>query len=87
MDPHFKSSLIIAYLNIHGQSGLTISKQKQIEKFLQEYDIDILHTQEINIEEDSFSQCNFLQSNYNLVQNNAVNKFGTASFIKNEFNL
>ena len=35
--------------------SLSLSKQKQIEEFILE--IDILHAQEINIEEESFSQC------------------------------
>ena len=81
----FNKTLTIAYLNVHGQSGLSVSKQKQIEDFIHRNQIDILHTQEINIEEETFSQCNFILSNYNIIQNNALNKYGTASFVRSEF--
>ena len=76
---------IQAYLNIHGQTGLPVSKQKQIEDFIFRNKVDILHCQEINIDEDSFSQCSFLSTNYHIISNNAVNKFGTASIIRNVF--
>ena len=73
-------------MNIHGQSGLPITKQKQIEDFIRRNSIDILNCQEINIEEDTFSQCSFLSSNFTTISNNAQNKYGTASLIKNDFN-
>ena len=68
MDSNFRNTLTIAYLNIHGQSGLSVPKQKQIEDFLRNNDVDILHSQEINIEEDMFSQCHYLSSNYSIIQ-------------------
>ena len=83
----FNRIVTLAYLNIRGQTGLNYSKQKQIEHFLMKYDIDILNCQEINIEEDSFKQSNFIDSNYNIIQNNALNKYGTAVIAKNEFNI
>ena len=64
--------LIQAYLNVHGQTGLPVTKQKQIEDFIRRNKIDILHCQEINIDEETFSQCNFITSNYNILQNNAL---------------
>ena len=84
MDPNFNNTLTIAYLNIHGQSGLPVSKQKQIEDFIRANNVDVLHTQEIDVEEDAFSQCHFLSSNYSIIQNNALNKYGTATFLKTE---
>ena len=86
MDPNFKNNLTIAYLNIHGQSGLLIPKQKQLEDFLRRNEIDVLHCQEINIDDDTFSQCHFLLSNYSVIKNNSLNKYGTATVIRNEFN-
>ena len=80
-------SLTIAYLNIQGQTGLNVSKQKQIEEFLKKNEIDILNCQEINVEEDSFNSCIFITSNYNIIQNNAVNKYGTAVLVKNELEI
>ena len=64
---------------------MPITKQKQIEDFISRENIDILHLQEINIEEDTFSQCNYVLSNYHVVQNNAINKYGTASIIRSNF--
>ena len=56
--------LKIGFMNIKGQSGLGISKQKQIEDFIRKYDIDILNCQEIYIVEDSFDDCPFISSNF-----------------------
>ena len=74
--------LKIAYLNCHGQTGLSISKQLQIEDFIKQNKVDILHLQETFIEEDSFSQCKFISSNFNIIHNNSHNKYGTASLVK-----
>ena len=81
------NTINIAYLNIHGQSGLNISKQKQIEDFIIKHDIDILNCQEINIVDDSFAQCAVISSKYNILQNNALNKYGTAVLLKNEYDV
>ena len=51
--------LTIALVNIHGQTGLSQPKQKQIETFLQKNDIDMLHLQEIDIVDDTFRNCIF----------------------------
>ena len=53
-----------------------MSKQVQIEQFLKIYNIDILMCQEINILEDSFENYNFINSSYNIISNNASNKYG-----------
>ena len=76
--------LSVAYINIRGQTGLTISKQSQIETFLVSNKIDVLHLQEINITEDSFSTCNVISSSYNLLSNNSPSKYGTASLIRSD---
>ena len=75
----------LAYLNIHGQSGFSSSKQRQIEDFAIKHSIDIINCQEINIDQDSFSSCTLISSNYNIIQNNAANKYGTAVLVKSEF--
>ena len=77
--------LNVAYMNIRGQTALDIAKQVQIEQFIKFYKIDILHCQEINILEDSFEHCDFINSSYYIVANNASNKYGTCSFISNSF--
>ena len=74
--------LTLAYLNIRGQSGLNQVKQLQIESFLKSYNCDIVNLQEAHIEPDSFCSCDFIQSSYNIIENNSPNKYGTASLVK-----
>ena len=81
-----EETLKVAYLNIHGQTGLDICKQNQIAHVLMKYDIDILNCQEINIDINSFKQPSILSS-YNVIQNNAINKYGTAVLVKNHLNV
>ena len=81
---YLRNSLIVGFLNIRGQSKLYIEKQLQIEEFLKQYKCDILHLQEINIEDETFSNCHIISSNYNILQNNSINKYGTASLVKND---
>ena len=52
----------LAYLNIHGQTRIKLDKQLQIEEFLQHNNIDVLHCQEKNISEDTFSNCHLIDS-------------------------
>ena len=49
--------LSIGFMNIRGQTGLTKAKQVQIESFLIKQNLDILNLQEVNICDDSFSNC------------------------------
>ena len=72
-------------MNIRGQTGLDISKQKQIENFINAYKIDILNCQEINILEDSFNECKTITSSFEIISNNASNRYGTCSFVRNDF--
>ena len=73
--------LTLAYINIRGQTGLDYSKQVQIEQFLKLYNIDIANFQEININCDSFQDCPFINSSYNIISNNASNKYGTCCLV------
>lgn len=81
----FKNSLIVGFMNIRGQSKLKIEKQLQIEEFLKCYKCDILHLQETNIDPDSFSTCNYISNNYNILQNNSLSQYGTSSLVKSDF--
>ena len=76
--------LTISYMNIHGQSKLPTVKQLQIQDFIKYNKIDILHLQECQIDEETFSTCDFVSSNFNLISNNSENKFGTASLIRTD---
>ena len=78
------STLTISYINIRGQTGLNYCKQVQIESFIRTYKPDILHLQEINVTSDTFEKCEMINSNYNIISNNAVNKYGTASLVSSE---
>ena len=78
------NSLVISYLNIHGQTGLQFDKQLQIEEFVKYSRSDIIHLQEIDIQDDTFNECNFIKSNFTVIANNAGNKYGTASLVKND---
>jgi exonuclease III len=79
-----ESILTISYVNIRGQTGLHLDKQLQLEEFIKRSNCDIIHLQEAHIEEDTFSQCNFIESNFSVLVNNAANKYGTASLVKND---
>ena len=82
-----ENSITLAYMNIRGQTGLDIVKQVQIEHFLKFHKVDVLHCQEINIDSESFSHCKFLNGSYEIIPNNATNKYGTCSFVANHFNV
>ena len=71
--------LTIAYLNIRGQTGLPVVKQLQIQDFIKFNKCDIVHLQEVYIDDQSFSSCEFINSNFNIVPNNGPNKYSTAS--------
>ena len=76
--------LTISFMNIHGQSKLPIAKQLQIQDFLKYNKIDILHMQECDISEETFSECDYLSSSFNIISNNSLNKYGTASIIRSD---
>ena len=78
----FNNTVSVAYLNCRGQTGLYESKQLQIEKFLQNHNIDILHLQETHLEDETFSGCNYISSNFNIIHNNSITKYGTASLVR-----
>ena len=77
--------LSVGFMNIRGQTGLSNAKQAQIESFIIQQKLDVLHLQEINICEDSFSNCNVVSSSYNIISNNSPSKYGTASIVKSDF--
>ena len=82
-----QESLVISYLNLHGQTGFPVQKQLQVEQFLKYNKCDILHLQEVQIGDETFKECNFIESKYAVVVNNAENYYGTASLIKNDLSV
>ena len=78
------SNLNISFINCVGQSKFTLSKQLEIQGYIKKYNIDILHLQECKIDDDSFSECPFVRSNFNIFSNNTQNDtfYGTASLVR-----
>ena len=85
MMDNFTSSLNIAFLNCCGQTGFNLSKQMQIQSFMQKFEIDILNLQETHVDDNTFSECNFISKNFEILRNNSSNNFGTSSLVKNTF--
>ena len=79
--------LNVAYINMHGQTNLTEAKQVQLEDFIKFNKIDIAHLQETEICDDTFSTCNFISSSFDIHANNAANKYGTSSLVKNIYSV
>ena len=52
--------ITLAYINIHGQTGLEYAKQVQIKQFVRLYKVDIVHCQEIDINSESFEKCDYI---------------------------
>jgi exonuclease III len=77
------SNITIGFINIRGP-GLSIGKQLEIQQFILDHRIDICHLQEINIDDDTFSSCTNLISNYEVIVNNNCNKYGTASLVRSD---
>ena len=74
--------LKIGFMNIRGQTGLTNAKEIEIEAFIIRERLDVLHLQEVNISEDSFSSSNSFSSQFSIISNNAANRYGTATIVK-----
>ena len=83
---HSSKILTIGYINIRGQSGLSVPKQLQIEAFAKLNKCDIINLQEAHLDSESFTSCDFIQKNFSIIENNSDNKYGTASLIKSELN-
>ena len=77
-------SLRCGSVNIRQQTGFKIAKQKQIENFILKNRLDICSFQEIDCDTETFSNCDFIASSFNLITNNSPNKFGTACLVKSD---
>ena len=67
------SVLVLGYLNIRGQTKLTKAKQLMIEDLAKKEKLDILNLQEAHIDDESFEDCEFIQSQFQIIRNNAEN--------------
>ena len=79
----------IAYINCVGQSKFPIAKQLEIQSFISAQNLDIIHLQECKIDEDSFANCGFVSSNFNIFSNNKPDEsyFGTASLVRSDLDV
>ena len=79
-------AITVAYINCVGQTKLPVSKQLEIQSFVCSNKVDIFHMQECKIDNDSFSQCGFLTSNFNIFSNNTPNEsnYGTATMVRSD---
>mgnify|MGYP002637546871 FL=1 len=82
-------SITVALINCVGQSKLPIWKQLEIQSFVCTNEVDILHLQECKIDEDSFAQCGYLTSNFNIFSNNKPDEshYGTASLVRSDLDV
>ena len=81
--------LNVAYINCYSQSKFPISKQLEIKNFICQNNLDIVHLQEIKVDQDSFSQCNFISMNFNIFANNKPDgsHYGTASVVMSDLDV
>ena len=74
-------------MNLRAQTGMSMGKQLQIQQFIVDKRIDICHLQESHIDEDTFSTCDYITSNFEIFANNSLNKYGTASLVRSDIQI
>ena len=84
--PTQTSELTIAFINCVGQSKFPLLKQLEIQNYIRSHKIDILHLQEVMIDDTSFSECHYVRNNFNLFSNNTPGNtpYGTASLVRSD---
>ena len=82
-----KLKLKIMYMNSYGQTKFTVQKQLQIEDIVKKLRCDIIHIQESDLDDQTFDSCSFIKNNYNLLRNNSLSGYGTATLVHNDFNV
>ena len=75
----------VLYLNIKGQTRLTLAKQLMIQDMIKFYRCDIIHLQEADIDENCFSACDLIRNDFFIIPNNSPSGYGTASLVRNEY--
>ena len=66
-----ETTLTIFYLNIRGQTKFYDDKQQQLQDLIMHYGCDIFHLQETDFNDDTFKNCSFIKSNYQVISNNS----------------
>ena len=78
-----KSTPLVVSLNLRGQTKMQLSKLLQIEELLKATKPAIIFFQESHFHNNSFENCPFINSNYNLLINNSPTGYGTSSLVNN----
>ena len=68
------SYLNLGFVNVFGQTGFKPDKVQRISELTKEYNLDIIHLQETQVEFDSFEGDEYLNNNFNIIPNNAQSK-------------
>ena len=81
--------ITVAFINCVGQTKFPVSKQLEIQSNACTQNLDIIHLQDCKIDQDSFSKCGFLTSNFNIFVNNKPNDsfYGTATLIRSDLDV
>ena len=75
-------TLGVMYLNCRGQTGFTKTKQLIIESEAINKKLDVIHLQEVKIDDKSFESCDFLKNQFQIFANNSENGcYGTCSLV------
>ena len=77
-------NISILSMNIWGQTNLTLQKQLQIEDLIKFYKSDVIHLQETDVDDNTFSACKFITNNYTVIVNNSPTGYGTTSLVRND---
>ena len=75
-------TLVVIDLNCRGQTGFTKTKQLIIESEAINKKLDVIHLQEVKIDDKSFESCDFLKNQFQIFANNSENGcYGTCSLV------
>ena len=80
-------NISILSINTWGQTNLTLQKQLQIEDLIKFHKSDIIHLQETDLDDKTFSACKFITNNYTVIANNSPTGYGTASLVRNDLDV
>ena len=75
------NNLNICFLNFKGQSGMTDTKLSELDDLIRTKRLDIIGPQEVKITNKTFLNCPTINGNFQIIQNNSYNKYGTGLLI------
>ena len=78
-----KLTLLVATLNLRGQTRMPLSKLLQLEELLKTIKPAIVFFQESQLQNNTFENCPYINSNFQLLINNSPTGYGTGALINN----